>query len=60
MAARFERGEGRIGAEIAFELLVPVSDDDRLKHQTPRDAVPLGVERWYYFREFGGYLGNIR
>ena len=28
-------GEGRIGAEIAFELLVPVSDDDRLKHQTP-------------------------
>ncbi len=35
MAARFERGEGGIGAEIAFELLVPVSDDDRLKHQTP-------------------------
>ncbi len=24
-----------------------------------RDAVPLPVERWYDFHEFGGYLGNV-
>ncbi len=24
-----------------------------------RDAVPLAVERWYDFPEFGGYLGNV-
>jgi hypothetical protein len=23
------------------------------------DAVPLAVERWYIFPEFGGYLGNV-
>ncbi len=24
-----------------------------------RDAVPLVVEWWYDFPEFGGYLGNV-
>ncbi len=23
------------------------------------DTVPLAVERWYDFPEFGGYLGNV-
>ena len=23
------------------------------------DAGPLAVDQWYYFSEFGGYLGNV-